>query len=67
MLADNCQKYIPGFCELLQNVDFKSISSNRYCQNYLQHLLTHKNYYEDVTIYETQHKKDKEKKQEKKK
>lgn len=45
MLAGNCQKYIPGFCELLQKADVKGISHNNYCQNYLQHLLTHKNYY----------------------
>ena len=49
MLADSCQKFIPGFCELLQKVDSKSISSNTYCQNYLQHLLMHKKYY--VKIY----------------
>ncbi len=51
MLAVSCKKYIPEFCRLLQNVTATTISPNNYCQNYLQHLLTHKNYY--LKIYAT--------------
>ena len=51
MKANSCKKKVDGFSELLKIVDADVPTTNRYCQNYLQHLLTHKNYY--LKIYAT--------------
>lgn len=51
MQAFSCHSFINRFAHLLTKVNVPAISDVPYCQNYLQHILTHKKYY--LNIYAT--------------